>query len=111
MPWQAGVSATFHFIAVKDQHCLLYNVIRLDASIFCLHLLFSTFAIIHGTLKNFKFSSTRIHFTVSGFFLLILYTIEETRQNIKMLSCFYINAKNPKGKSLGVFISVKITQR
>ena len=84
MAKRPGVSATFHFIAVKDQHCLLYNVIRLDASIFCLHLLFSTFAIIHGTLKNFKFSSTRIHFTVSGFCLLLLYIIEETRQNIKI---------------------------
>jgi len=34
MAKRPGVSATFHFIAVKDQHCLLYNVIRLDASIF-----------------------------------------------------------------------------
>ena len=55
MAKRPGVSATFHFIAVKDQHCLLYNVIRLDASIFCLHLLFSTFAIIHGTLKISSF--------------------------------------------------------
>jgi hypothetical protein len=25
MAKRPGVSATFHFIAVKDQHCLLYN--------------------------------------------------------------------------------------
>lgn len=67
---------------------------------FCLHLLFSTFAIIHGTLKNFKFSSTIIHFTVSGFcFIAFLYTIEETRQNVKTLSySLYQHKEKPQRK-------------
>jgi len=54
MAKRPGVSATFHFIAVKDQHCLLYNVIRLDASIFLFASAFLYFCYYTWHFKEFQ---------------------------------------------------------
>ncbi|WP_170954521.1 hypothetical protein [Bacillus cereus] len=54
MAKRPGVSATFHFIAVKDQHCLLYNVIRLDASIFLFTSAFLYFCYYTWHFKEFQ---------------------------------------------------------
>lgn len=68
---------------------------------FSLHLLFSTFAIIHGTLKNFKFSSVVIIFTVSGWMILQFIYYRRNSSKLKnRLSSIINKNKKPKGKSL-----------
>ncbi len=70
---------------------------------FCLHLLFSTFAIIHGTLKNFKFSSTRIRFTVFGFCFNVFIYYRRNSSKHKDILLFIIRTQRnpPKEKSFG----------
>ncbi len=77
---------------------------------FCLHLLFSTFAIIHGTLNNFKFSSARIHFTVSGFYLInFIYYRRNSSKHKKHCLIHYINTnKNPRENPLGFLYQLRL---
>ena len=73
---------------------------------FCLHLLFSTFAIIHGTLKISSFHLTEFILQFLDYLLLFYITIEETRQNKKHSLLPYINAnKNLRENPLGFYIS------
>lgn len=79
MAKRPGVSATFHFIAVKDQHCLLYNVIRLDASIFLFASAFLYFCYYTWHFKEFQVFISQNSFY--SFWILVLLFLYYYRRN------------------------------